>query len=153
MPTREVPRTKICSRCQAEKPAEAFQRNKRMKTGLSTYCRECSAEVSRTYRAEHPEKFAGYEATRVRTTEQRWAAKLWITYRIRPAEYYRMLEQQLGRCAVCYEPAEGKLNVDHDHETGKVRGLLCLNCNLMLGHARDNAATLAAAITYLESHA
>ena len=77
---------------------------------------------------------------------------LWVNYKIRPADYWRMHEDQSGRCALCSEPERGKrgmLHVDHDHATGRVRGLLCHHCNVALGHFRDDPVRLQAAIAYL----
>jgi len=61
------------------------------------------------------------------------------------------LENQGGRCAICRNPSPGgkRLCVDHDHATGRIRGLLCGACNLVLGYARDSEAVLASAIQYL----
>jgi Recombination endonuclease VII len=62
-----------------------------------------------------------------------------------------MLERQ-GGCAICGSPDPGWTkgwHVDHDHKSGALRGLLCNRCNLMLGHAKDSAVTLQAAIDYL----
>ena len=68
------------------------------------------------------------------------------------AEYDSMLSRQRGRCAGCHRPcASGKrLGVDHDHVTKKVRGLLCLSCNLALGYAKDDPTTLKRLARYLE---
>lgn len=71
-------------------------------------------------------------------------------------EQFRALEcAQSGVCKICEKPPTGKrgkrLFVDHDHATQKVRGLLCLRCNLVLGHAQDSAEVLRRAATYLES--
>lgn len=66
-------------------------------------------------------------------------------------EYDRRLNEQGGGCAICGEfPTEKKLAVDHDHETGRVRGLLCMRCNTALGHFEDSITLLEAAIDYLE---
>ena len=68
------------------------------------------------------------------------------------ADYNQMLSEQSGVCAICGQVPSGKrtrLAVDHDHETGKVRGLLCHGCNTMLGFARDSKTTLQSAINYL----
>ena len=64
-------------------------------------------------------------------------------------EYLEMLETQDGNCAIC-KIEQDPLYVDHDHETGKVRGLLCEQCNFLLGNAKDNLGVLASAIKYLE---
>ena len=61
-----------------------------------------------------------------------------------------MLEAQGGTCAICQSaPAE---HVDHDHDTGAVRALLCFNCNGGLGQFRDDPAVLRAAADYVEEH-
>jgi hypothetical protein len=66
------------------------------------------------------------------------------------AEYNQMLVQQNGGCAICNRlPGKRRVAVDHDHETGIVRGLLCTQCNQMLGLTRDSVTTLQSAIEYL----
>lgn len=68
-------------------------------------------------------------------------------------DFLAMLEAQGNVCAICGNGETSKrqrsLNVDHDHETGAVRGLLCNRCNPMLGYARDDVAVLQAVIDYL----
>jgi hypothetical protein len=63
-----------------------------------------------------------------------------------------MLKDQNGGCAICYKPEGSRMfDVDHDHKTGEVRGLLCTSCNRVLGHAKDSVERLLAAARYLES--
>lgn len=64
-------------------------------------------------------------------------------------QFEALLAGQSGVCAICFEAVSERLNVDHDHSTGKVRGLLCRRCNLLLGKALDNETILASAINYL----
>jgi predicted nuclease of restriction endonuclease-like RecB superfamily len=68
-------------------------------------------------------------------------------------EYHTMLEQQNYGCAICSispdDCSRKKLEVDHDHATDKIRGLLCEHCNRMLGHAKDRHDILEAAARYL----
>lgn len=67
-----------------------------------------------------------------------------------PGEYDKLLEAQGGRCAICGSMRKYRLNVDHDHKTGEVRGLLCRLCNgRLLTAARDSVDILEAAIDYL----
>lgn len=74
---------------------------------------------------------------------------------ISPDAYQQMLDGQGGVCAICKtdEPTAGKKSfcVDHDHKTGRVRGVLCTRCNTMIGNARDDIGVLTTAIAYLEA--
>lgn len=68
------------------------------------------------------------------------------------AEYNNLLNKQNHRCAICKQPPTIKrLAVDHCHTTGKVRGLLCFNCNVGLGKFREDTALLRKAVVYLET--
>ena len=69
-------------------------------------------------------------------------------------QYDDMLEAQGGVCAICHRPSvTGKrLHVDHDHKTGRNRGLLCHHCNTALGNFRDDHAVVEAALTYLKEY-
>src|SRR6266508_7031334 len=66
------------------------------------------------------------------------------------AEYDALLESQGGGCAICGDVPKGRLVVDHEHETGRVRGLLCSACNVALGFFKDDPRRLASAANYLQ---
>lgn len=86
------------------------------------------------------------EAYRLRTRLH----KLKFYYGMDADDLHRLYAKQDGRCAICKHPeGEKRLHVDHDHDTGLVRGLLCGNCNALLGHARDSTEILRRAIYYL----
>lgn len=74
-------------------------------------------------------------------------------YRITPEQYGALFEEQGGLCAVCHKPPLGTgkqgLVVDHDHVTGRVRGLIHTTCNCLLGHAQEDIEILEGAIRYL----
>lgn len=76
------------------------------------------------------------------------------TYGISLDTYNDKLKAQNNVCAICNNPEinGNKLSIDHNHITDKVRGLLCNNCNLMLGKAKDNAIILQLAVDYLIKH-
>ena len=76
------------------------------------------------------------------------------SYGLSLEDYERMNQAQHGLCAICFRPeANSKaLSVDHCHNTKHVRGLLCFQCNSVLGNAHDNILVLRAAIEYLEKH-
>lgn len=75
-------------------------------------------------------------------------------YGITKEEYENKLEEQNGRCAICNGTNKNgrALAVDHDHETGDIRGLLCGQCNVVLGMAHDKVDVLASAISYLKEY-
>lgn len=99
-------------------------------------------------------------------SKRRWAAKTldekksgWLRWKhgMSAEEYKRLLEKQAGRCAICAVPeaeamgrVPGSLQVDHCHKTGRIRGLLCWNCNIGIGQFGDNPSTIKNAAEYLE---
>lgn len=103
------------------------------------YCSGHSPARQREARRKNPQRFKQYTLKR--------------DYGISYAQYNELLEQQKGCCAICgYVPKENdkKLAVDHCHETGLVRGLLCSVCNLGIGSFKDSVLLLKQAVTYLE---
>jgi hypothetical protein len=68
-----------------------------------------------------------------------------------PEQYDSLLSEQARCCAICDQPFAAVPRIDHDHRTGEVRGLLCHNCNVALGHFRDNPVLLRRAIHYLDT--
>lgn len=101
-------------------------------------------EYQRTYRETHRGDIA--ERERV---DRRLAHRDLSKYGLSRADYEALYLWQGGRCACCWQaPAT---DVDHDHETGRVRGLVCNPCNLMIGHARDDPSRLRAGAAYLDN--
>lgn len=94
-----------------------------------------------------------------KTAVQRYRLKRY--YDLSVETYNTMLAAQNGVCAICKCPETGRnqsgelkpLSVDHNHDTGQVRGLLCTQCNYMVGHCRENREYLLAAVRYLDKHA
>lgn len=108
------------------------------------------------YRKAHPDKVkARGIAWRSANPDHHANYCLERAYGISLDQRDRLLAAQGDACAICRADSPGSVkgwNVDHCHSTGHVRGVLCCNCNLLLGHARDNPATLDAAINYLIDH-
>jgi hypothetical protein len=101
------------------------------------------AEYHRNYNRE----WARNNPDRVRAID--WKRKRGIT----PEQYHAMYEAQAGNCAICGRHASEEarfLSVDHCHDTGVIRGLLCNRCNGGIGLLGDSADVLAKAITYLD---
>lgn len=64
---------------------------------------------------------------------------MWTKYRLRKEDYEALLEKQNSRCAIC-QIEKSRLHIDHDHKTGKVRGLLCQRCNISIGWFENHAS-------------
>ena len=126
---------KQCGSCDEWFDVESF--GKRPNGSYKTYCVDCKTEMDREY----------YERTKD-DAKDRFLVR---TYGISTRDVERMKVAQDYKCATCGDEESGRgLFVDHDHETGEVRGLLCHNCNSSLGLVKDNIDTLKAMIEYLE---
>jgi hypothetical protein len=89
------------------------------------------------------------------TKLKRRANRLKLKYNLSLEDYNAMFSRQNGKCSICKKhqtKLDSALCVDHCHKTGKVRGLLCSNCNLALGLLNDNCRLLLEAINYIELH-
>ena len=127
---------KRCTGCGEVKPLDEFYKEKKGKNGIRSMCKLCDNARKMTWEESNPDKVR--------------RAKLKRKYGITPEQWDEMYKRQGGCCAIC-GTAEGT-HVDHDHETGEVRALLCHSCNVGIGHFRDNPELLQAAIEYLEVH-
>ena len=133
---------KTCTKCGEHKSLDLFVKNKKMKDGRSSWCKSCKQAYQKKWLSEDKN----------RRRRHAYKANFGITIE----DYDRMLAQQDGKCAICSTTDPGgrydsHFMVDHDHETGDVRGLLCFKCNTALGKFNDNLATLEAAVLYLKN--
>ena len=128
--------TKTCPKCGEEKPTDDFYFQRRA-------CKPCVREHQRRFRNAQPD----YNHSR----------NLQRRYGLSVDEYQTLLANQNFACPICEVEISNTIEykgkrpvaVDHNHETGDVRGILCSMCNLMLGHARENTSILYRAIVYL----
>lgn len=114
------------------------------------------ASYMRLYRAKNRERLSAQKKDWWKKNRQRVLIQYrCYRYGITAADVERMLKEQSGRCAVCRRPPRGKgrnsiLHIDHCHRSGKVRGLLCFNCNTGIGNLNDSPRLLKKALAYLE---
>jgi recombination endonuclease VII len=127
---------KKCARCSEVKALELFPRNKNKKDGHHCYCKPCQIEASRQSVERHHGSRRNY------LLQHRYGSS--------SADVDAILQTQENTCAICR--ADGPVHVDHDHETGKIRGILCFNCNRLLGYVGDDLTWFEKAIAYLERH-
>ncbi|HSP36234.1 MAG TPA: endonuclease VII domain-containing protein [Frankiaceae bacterium] len=128
------PDQKWCPRCSQALPKSAFGRNASKKAGLTAYCLSCHNEICRDNRIKIEGSTRNYHLKR--------------RYGLTDADVKELIEQQGGVCAVCAVGTPE--HVDHCHVSGKVRGVLCFNCNGGLGQFKDDISRLINAIAYLE---
>lgn len=136
-------------------PKKAGRLDTSKRAGSSARCKDCEPTSKRP--APHPgPRCATHhrEITRARK-QAAHARRVEDTYGLTGEQYWELYEIQGGACAICRR-AKGtgrrKLAVDHDHETGEVRGLCCSPCNRdVLGHLRDDVEALQRAIDYLRN--
>lgn len=106
--------------------------------------KELISERRKDYRKRDPEKYrAHYEKWRAKNPHY-FVARL---YGITVEEYQELVTKQDRKCALCGK--RRPLHIDHDHATGRIRGLLCRGCNVGLGHLGDSVEGLQRAIAYL----
>lgn len=143
---------KKCSKCKVEKSLSEFGRSKNEKDGLQYRCKACNKETCKSwYKKNANSVIAKTKAKYAANPNVARNANLVRKYGITLAERNEMLEKQNGCCAICNEKLQN-IKVDHCHKTNKIRELLCHNCNVLLGLAKDKVATLQNAVKYLQKH-
>mgnify|MGYP001602129468 CR=1 FL=1 len=133
-----------CGHCKESVSLDRFFKSKSTRDGYSCWCKDCDKKVHR----------ASWEKTdRAKQIVLVRGRGLRNKYGIDENEYQLMLIGQYGCCAICRISFKSdKPCVDHDHKTGKVRGLLCAGCNRMLGQGKDDVKILLRAVDCLEKN-
>lgn len=119
---------------------------------LQSRCKKCQLEFAKTYYKKNSNKILAHlKAQRKKDPDK--ARDQWMRskYGLTFDELNRRLIAQGGACKICGD-APKRWCVDHDHKTGKVRSILCYNCNLALGHLKDSAKRAFSAAAYLIEH-
>lgn len=135
--------SKKCTMCEVEKDLTEFHKQPTGKLGRHSYCAECFNAWKRLTRPTTSEG-RGISST----TSKRWNLK--SRYGMSPIAYEALLSSQGGLCAICKE-IPNRPCVDHSHQTGRVRGILCHHCNIRLA-ALEDENYLKPAVAYLELH-
>lgn len=154
--------TKICKKCGVEKPTEEF-RVQNSYGNRRGECKECAARIRREAYVADPEPYKKASSKWQRENRKRASAtKLALyhknpgrynatrrnwKYKLADGQYESMLSAQGGGCAIC--GGSKRLSVDHCHDTGVVRGILCFHCNTAIGHLGDSFQRILKAASYL----
>lgn len=140
---RETEEGRFCTSCRERKPPSEFGKNKKSKDGIHWTCRSCLNKRSLANHHNRSED-ARYLTYKKSELKRKWG----LTYEA----FEALISSQGNKCAICRAPLimrSRSTNVDHDHITGAVRGILCMGCNTGLGKFRDDDTLLGAAIEYL----
>lgn len=139
---------KWCGRCKRWLPLSKFANNKVKWDGLQERCNDC--------RKSHWENIGRFTQAVVpmEVKRKRHRAQVIKSYGLTEEEFNTVLQKQEGKCAICKTSDWGRPSpsIDHDHETNKVRGLLCNRCNRVLGLIGDSIPILKEMIKYLEEN-
>lgn len=128
---------KICSKCKESKELNEFAKTGRREGLYSSLCKHCSSKKASEWNKKNPLKR--------RASSRR--NKLKSLYGLTEAQFEQMKIDQNSKCAICERKL--KLVIDHDHETGKIRGLLCNSCNRGIGYLQDSENILKKAMVYV----
>lgn len=165
-PGRRGPLPRRCEKCRSvHKGRQAYRyvRNRmELDPGFAEHERAMQRERVRRARAKNPEKYRQQDreakarryadpVTRKKIQEQSRIARIARMYGLTRIEYEMLTARHGGTCAICKLKTDA-LCIDHDHDTGKVRGVLCVDCNLGLGRFKDNPDRLRGAIKYLSRY-
>lgn len=133
---------KSCTKCKKMVGLDCFNKNRLMSDGLADWCKPCVKEYAASYYRKNSKKML--------LGARRYSMRR--NFNITIEQYESMYRKQNGACAICEKQnLSGKrLAVDHDHKTGKVRGLLCHRCNYGIGYLKDNLNLLRRAFEYVE---
>lgn len=121
---------KICSACKKKLPLNKYYKDKTKKYGRANFCIKCKRLKSKTLYQKNPLKT--------------YKRNLKNKFNIALEDYDEMFEKQNGTCYICNGINESgrRLAIDHSHKTGKIRGLLCWNCNMLLGWLENYRDTI-----------
>jgi hypothetical protein len=125
---------KKCSRCGLEKTFDRFSPDKTNPQGYTSQCKKCRAEKNRQHYKDNKEYYRN----------KRYLYDFGITAQ----EVDKMKEDRNHLCDIC-KNTHTKLVVDHCHDTGKIRGILCDDCNVGIGRLKDDADLVMSAYVYL----
>jgi hypothetical protein len=151
------PGTKRCTICKAIKPESAFSHNRIYHDGLDRTCKPCRNAASHAYDQKNKTTLNTKQLERYHRNPQKYADRdLRKRFGLPLGSYDQMLAAQDGKCAICGKPPPNgrtrRLHVDHCHDTGKVRALLCMSCNNGLGRFNHDPAIMRIASSYVEQY-
>ncbi len=142
-----------CNKCNGQEFYQTKNRNK-----VRFVCKDCTKQRAKEFREIHRDELNQYDKLRGQLPHRKQQAheRLLRKYGINTEVYLSMMENHGYCCAICRgkftDNKHQTCNIDHNHQTNKVRGLLCGSCNLAIGKMKDSPELLERAATYLRSY-
>ena len=119
----------------------------------ASYCKKCFLKINDDYKKKNPETKKEISRREYQKNKRKYIDSHYLRrYGISHDNYDEMVKNQNGLCAICQAQHRKKLVIDHCHKSGKVRELLCGNCNRLIGESKEDVAILSNAIEYLKKH-
>ena len=144
---------KVCKDCNTEYDISNFFYRNKSKNYTSPYCKKCFMRKNNNYRNKNKNKIKAIKRKEyIKNKDKYISRELYKKYKITLNEYNEMLEKQGNRCFICNvhkDDCSKGLAVDHNHNTGKIRKLLCRQCNSILGYSKENIEILSKCIDYI----
>lgn len=142
--------TKYCPKCKTDKKLSEFSKDKYTKSGYHVWCKKCQLKKGNEYRnrpdirekinkQQNKRNVKRYNTDKkFRDMKKNVSRKYWLKYQygLSVEDYDKMVEKQQGCCAICginQSELNIRMIVDHNHQTGEIRGLLCSTCNVRVG--------------------
>lgn len=149
MITDDPKQTKQCRKCGQDRTINYYYPCERGLFGVTGTCRLCKSDYNQDRAAKRADQRKEWLTTKSRYEFYR---KLQRDYGLTQQDYVNMLTACASGCMICgTHMADARICVDHDHNTGQVRGLLCYKCNAAIGMLRDSPTIIRQALTYLET--
>ena len=153
---------KTCSKCLSTRPSDQFNKRKANKDGLTVWCKPCVSTYNKirkaNYSPERVEQLKQMERAYRQSKPYKdydWSRHIAKKFGISEFQYNEMQIAQKNCCQICsinQKDSKRRFAIDHNHSTGKIRGLLCQTCNQAIGMLKENKDILYSAIKYLEKY-
>ncbi len=141
--------TTTCIVCKVPKETSEFR------AGQGKTCRSCVNERAKQWRQDNSYLVRARDKQRNKTEhriESRRKSRIRRKYKVTAEQIEQMLDRQFYKCAICGIDITYDYVIDHSHDTGEIRGLLCNACNVAIGLLKDNIHVIISAFKYLKSH-
>lgn len=151
---------KYCPGCKETHSLENFHKSKSRPDGLTSWCKTCVKNNGAKWRKNNKERKNEYAKEYYQENKDRMnVRRIERLYGLSPEEHQRMKDEQGNLCKLCNQPETGtnamngkiqELCIDHCHDTGKVRGLLCRRCNHLIAALGDTEQSIERVFHYMK---